>query len=173
MEPRLCLLFRKCWCRILVGISPALWFSSLLEQANSGIHPQAWSLSLPFHDISNSSVSCNALVLECVADGSCRYEAVITYPCFGRHCSTADCTVFLWGYVIHTDRSVKSWISRFTQLDLAKVHWYVLHDVGLVKTTCGFVTWSPLHCLSYVTHSPPIPVEFACHAELLVQTGSF
>ena len=37
------------------------------------------------HDISDSSVSCNALDLECVADGSCRYEAVITYRCFGRN----------------------------------------------------------------------------------------
>jgi hypothetical protein len=57
-----------------------------------------------------------------MADGSCRYEAVITYLCFGRHCSTADCTLFLCGYVIYTDRSVKHWFSRFTKHDLAKVH---------------------------------------------------
>lgn len=113
-----------------------------------------------FHDISNSSVSRNALDYECVADVSCRYEAVITYRCFGRHCSAADCTVFLWGYVIYTDRSVKLCFSRFTQPDLAKVHWYVLHAVGLVKTTCVFVTWSPLHWRWYVTHSRSLPIDF-------------
>ena len=139
--------------------STVLWFFSLLEQANSGIHHQAWSLSLPFHNISDSSVSCNALDLECVADGSCLYEAVITYLCFGQHCIATDCTVFLWGYVIHTDRSVKRWFPNFTQLALAKVHCYVLTDVGIVKTTCVFVMWSPLQCRWYVTHCPSLPVD--------------